>query len=191
MKPVSSAHPPVPSEQWDDVAQMFEPLAPVSNSPTLPKHDVSEELIVETSFAEPSGTSASAVFAHNEGKQADPTHDEMTSDSGLFAKKLVKRPPPDRVNPEPDTFFRKKKDTHKKFEEMLAKGFETFTEFVKKPAAESSAAKIPEKKSANASLMEYLLMELEELPVEKQSIMRRSLLEFFMKEKEVLQQWEE
>lgn len=94
IKPVSSSHPPVLSEQWDDIAKMFEPLAPVSNPPKLTKHDASEELIVETSFADPSGTSASAVFAHNEGKQADPTHDEMpTSDSGLFAKKLVKRPP--------------------------------------------------------------------------------------------------
>lgn len=54
---------------------------------------------------------------------------------------------------------------------MLSKGFENLNSLLVVPPAAA-----PEKKSANATFCEYLLMELEEIPKQKQAAVRQQLI---------------
>ncbi|KAG5871925.1 hypothetical protein JTB14_022400 [Gonioctena quinquepunctata] len=87
--------------------------------------------------------------------------------ASILDQVLPKPSPPRRINPPSDQITKKKSAEFNKFEEMLAKGFETFNSFVKPPAA----SKI---KTQNEAFCDYLLTE--DIPKEHQSTVRRKLI---------------
>ncbi|KAG5882823.1 hypothetical protein JTB14_033194 [Gonioctena quinquepunctata] len=74
-----------------------------------------------------------------------------------------------RIDHPLDPITKKMSAKFNKFEEMLAKGFETFNSIVKLSA-------VPKTKTANEAFCDYLLTELEEIPKEHQSTVRQKLI---------------
>ncbi|KAG5866531.1 hypothetical protein JTB14_007731 [Gonioctena quinquepunctata] len=131
------------------------------SSPLLPKEQWSDSIIIEEN---PIGQTDEEI-----GGSEQLENNADGNGEGVYESLSCQDPRSGPSKSNIDQITKKKSAKFNKFEEMLAKGFETFNSFVKPPAARKT-------KTPNETFCDYLLTELEEIPKEHQSTVRRKLI---------------
>lgn len=160
---------------WSDANNIFQPTE--MGNGIEGNGGAYEEVVEEaTSSAEPASTSAASASTSSAGTIASAASGSRSPLPFEVQAAASKKRPPERTNPPADTFSKNNKSANKKFEDMLVKGFSSLDKLVENSAQQQQPTTSKGPATANSKFAEYLQMELEVMPVEFQTGVRKELL---------------